>query len=342
MLTSCALFLIMSAVANATSPPSSGTLASAAEAMWQLPSNSPPRGLFFLAHGCSHSATDFFFPPTLESKCLALPEEVKIVDDALKAGYAVLAISSNDRDTHRCWVPETDGPIVKEAIAKFISDQGLPATLPIVALGASSGGAFVLMLPALVPQIKAVVSQIMGIPPGMLPDKMPPTQFVHMTRDQRTAALVHKDAKKLKQSGVSVSIIDVEPQKPTADFFSRKIPRLSAETAAQLHGALKKGGLLDGNGFLAADPRGSSWREAMESSAGIAAALPGPHPKGPPDTLRSDESAVSEVLNVAWARHEIVADTMAETLRWLEAVVHGKGAGGGPAAPAGPVELRRA
>ena len=31
-----------------------------AEAVWQLPPVGTPAGIFFVAHGCSHSATDFF------------------------------------------------------------------------------------------------------------------------------------------------------------------------------------------------------------------------------------------------------------------------------------------
>ena len=70
--------------------------------------------------------------------------------------------------------------MVKDALEAFRFVHSLPEA-PLVALGASSGGAFALMLPSLVPNIKAVVSQIMAIPPAMLPDlKMPPTLFVHM------------------------------------------------------------------------------------------------------------------------------------------------------------------
>ena len=147
--------------------------------------------------------TDFFAPTPSASSCLALPEEMRITKAALAQGYAVLAISSSDRYQSRCWNFEVDGPMVRDAIAAFRTKHSLSeAKTPLVVFGASSGGAFALMLPALIPKIKAVVSQIMGIPPHMLPEGAPPTLFVHMPRDQRTASLVQKCVRKLRQ-GVS-------------------------------------------------------------------------------------------------------------------------------------------
>ena len=108
-------------------------------------------GILAVFHGCSHSATDFFAPSRKCSSCLALPEEVRITNAALAQGYIVLAISSTDRHTHRCWNFEVDGPMVKDALEAFRFVHSLPEE-PLVALGASSGGAFALMLPSLVPR----------------------------------------------------------------------------------------------------------------------------------------------------------------------------------------------
>ena len=342
------ILLIMIAATDATPSPQCGPVGSAPEAMWQLPAH-PPRALLFIAHGCQHGAIDFCFPRDAHSpRCLGLPEEVHMVSKAVQAGFAVLAISSADRETSRCWNPGIDGPIVRDAVPAFLAAHQLPSSLPVVALGASSGGAFVLQLPSYMPQIKAVVSQIMGVPPQWLPDRMPPTQFVHMTRDQRTASYVQKDVRKLKQSGVPTSTIEVHPQRPTADFFARKIARLSPQTAAQLHRALTP--LLDKDGYLEDDPRRSEWRALLRATPGLVEELPGPDPAGPPDSLVPDASAVAECLNVAYAMHEIASDPMDETLRWIEGVLglaghwrHGAHAAGqgGPSAPNEPVELRR-
>lgn len=307
-------------VAASASGPQYSTFAGA-EAMWEVPAH--PAAILFLAHGCQHAATDFFFPTANCPHALGLPEEVRLVKQALAANVAVIAISSRDRRS-KCWDFEVDGPIVRAALQEFRSAASLPEALPLVALGASSGGAFVLQLPALVPNLTAVVSQIMGIPPYALPESMPPTLFVHMPRDGRTASMVSKCMHHMKQkhrntSGHAHSVheIQVPPQKPTASFFRERIERLDASTAEALHTALQTSGLLDAEGFLRQDPRGSAWREAIRATPRLVSSLPGPTASGPPDSLRPDKSAVAEALNVAWAMHEIVSDPTQSTLKWL-------------------------
>lgn len=286
------------------------------EMVWELPAT-PPRAVFFLAHGCAHSSSDFW-PPTLSAKhALGLPEEVRLRKKVVSSGYAALAVSSSDRANSRCWSFEVDGPLVKRALASFFAATSLSTSLPVVAFGASSGGAFVLQLPQIVPTVAAVVSQIMALPPSMLPPIMPPTLFVHMPRDQRTAAYVTRCVKRLRQGGVVAHEIEVHPQRPTAEFFLQRIEGLSPASANALHAALKKGGLLNASGHLRDDPRRSSWRDVVHSTPGLGDALPGPSPNGAPDSLVGDESAVSEALNVAWAQHEIASDPTDATLRWL-------------------------
>lgn len=308
---------LFTAVAMAqTSPQYSAALAGKAEAMWELPTAAPPHAVLFVAHGCSHAATDFWAPSKACPKALGLPEEVRLRKMALAAGYAVIGISSQDRNSG-CWHFELDGDVVKDALAAWFTLTNLPPTLPLVAFGASSGGAFVLQLPGLVPNLRAVVSQIMAVPPSMLSASHPPTMFVHMPRDQRTAAFVSRCMKRLAQAGVAAREVEVQPVRPTAGFFLKRIERLAPATAIKLHDALKRSGLLNASGHLADDPRRSPWREAIRSTPGLLEALPGPSPDGAPDSLIGDESAVSEALNVAWAMHEIVSDPTEDMLRWL-------------------------
>lgn len=307
------LHVLAATLSESREPGYASHLAGGVEAMWQVPES--PVAILFLAHGCSHSATDFWPPTPKAPKALGLPEEVRLVRAALSVRLAVIAISSSDRDV-RCWDFESDGPRVKDALTAFRAARSELRGLPLVAMGASSGGAFVLQLPALVP-VAAVVSQIMAIPPHLLPQPMPPTLFVHMPRDRRTASLVHKCVHHLKQQGVAADQLEIAPQRPTADFFLQRIVRIDASTARSLHGALQKGGLLDDQGYLSDDPRRTAWREAVSSQRGLLARLPGPGAGGPPDSLVSDQSAVSEALNVAWAAHEIVSDAWEGTLHWL-------------------------
>ena len=87
-----------------------GTLETLAGAttVWQLPT-SRARGVLFLAHGCNHRATDFWPQSAACTSCVGLPEEVRITQDALNAGLAVIAVNSAD-DMSRCWSIGDDGP----------------------------------------------------------------------------------------------------------------------------------------------------------------------------------------------------------------------------------------
>eukprot|EP00966_Prymnesium_polylepis_P141242 3261810-Prymnesium_polylepis.1 len=64
-------------------------------------------------------------------------------------------------------------------------------------------------------KLHAVVSQIMAIPPGMLTAHaerpFPPSLFVHMSRDEHTAALAKRCIRKLKQEGVAAAEIEHFP-----------------------------------------------------------------------------------------------------------------------------------
>lgn len=326
-------------VAASSRPPTlSGTLevVSGVETVWQRP-DVAPRGLLFLAHGCQHSATDFWPQSPKCTQCIGLPEEVRITRFALHAGWAVVAMSSTDRTFSRCWSFEEDGPVVASALKTLRAAQGLDG-VPLAAMGASSGGAFVLQLPQLTLGLQAVVSQIMAIPPQMLmaqeSQPFPPALFIHMERDGRTSAMVEKCVAKLTKNGLKAAQIQA-PSLPIDDaFFSSRISGLSGHASQRLRHALERASLLDGQGKLRDDPRRSDWREAVRGASGappLAEQLPGVAP-GQADSLQPDASALAEELNVAWAMHEITADFMPQTFAWIES----RGASTTPHTPAAP------
>ncbi|KAL1499502.1 hypothetical protein AB1Y20_011705 [Prymnesium parvum] len=290
-------------------------------AVWQIPPS--PRALLFLAHGCNHRPTDFWPPGEACPLCAALPEEERITRHALHAGIALIAMAAADTDS-RCWDFEQDGPAVKRALQMFVSAHAFES-LPISALGASSGGAFVLQLPQLLP-LHTVVSQIMAIPPSMLTTHsarpFPSTLFIHMKRDERTAALAKRCVRKLAQDGVQAAEIEHAPLRVEPRLFLR-ISGMDLPTATRLHQALQHAQLLDDDGFLLQDPRRSHWRSAVIANRSLWRQLPGVRP-GEHDTLQPDESPVAEVLNVAWAMHEITSDHNRAILHWIVHGGHGK------------------
>jgi hypothetical protein len=70
------------------------------EMVWQSPERAgfgPSVAVLFMAHGCSHAATDFFDKSKDCVDCIGLPVERRLVLAALKKGFFVVAVSSNDR-----------------------------------------------------------------------------------------------------------------------------------------------------------------------------------------------------------------------------------------------------
>ena len=84
----------------------------------------------------------------------------------------------------------------------------------------------------------------------------------------------------------------------------------SREMAERAFRALRAGGFVDAGGMLVDDPRRTNWRDAVRPVVPEAV-----------DSLVADASPVSEILNVAWARHEF-------TDAHLEEAPIGSGEGG--------------
>ena len=73
--------------------------------------------------------------------------------------------------------------------------------------------------------------------------------------------------------------------------------QISEELALAMSQQLSQDGFLDGQERLRSDPRRSGWRNSLKKLPGTSA-LP----------LEGDVSSLSEVMNVAWAVHELFRD----------------------------------
>eukprot|EP00301_Raphidiophrys_heterophryoidea_P026422 c911_g1_i1.p1 GENE.c911_g1_i1~~c911_g1_i1.p1 ORF type:complete len:285 (+),score=57.35 c911_g1_i1:98-952(+) len=107
------------------------------------------QGVLAIAHGCGHSALDWCVPQVTCPKCVGLPEELAIVDAALKRMFVVVSVSS----IKTCWSLEADSAgfvaavqWTRNEIAKHSPET---ANLPTYLFGASSGGSFVSVIPTM-------------------------------------------------------------------------------------------------------------------------------------------------------------------------------------------------
>ncbi|CAK0738447.1 hypothetical protein CVIRNUC_001044 [Coccomyxa viridis] len=284
-----------------------------------------PKAVVLLFHGCQHSAVDWGYPSPTCSSCLGLPEEVRIVRMVTKAEYAAVAFSSTDKQ-NRCWDAQwleqsVDLSAVREAWAVLAARENWEK-LPKYALGVSSGASMVLLL-ALRMQLDGIVPQIMSLPPHMLEGTpsdpvsgkswgYPPTYFMHMALDHATAQRVSADIAAIKsKQGAWVTEKLLRPRPVTAELLAERIEGVDAAMGAAIVRALSSEGLLNATGFLVEDPRQSvaRWQDTLKGVPGLKAI----------DSLQPEKSPVSEELNLAWARHEIISDHVDEVLEWLDA-----------------------
>lgn len=272
-----------------------------------------PKGIIFLAHGCSHSHTDFWpSTPVVCPQCLGLPEERAIVKIAREEfDLVVVAMSSLNRMS-KCWSPNDE-----TRVAQVLSDiaQQYSQKLPIFAFGASSGGSFVgrnlfsrirekgLTLNGYIAQIAA---------PNPLPFTDDPTDilaavYITMNRDESTEQKARSTLEDLERQRIPCTHITLDPLPVSNDFFHERIPEYSLEQSTKMVQALKDGGYIDPQySWLKDDPRRSDWRKVIRSF--VSNSL---------DSLEPDESPISEVMNVAYGMHEMTRDGVREGLQFV-------------------------
>lgn len=268
--------------------------------LWVAPESNSPSGILFVAHGCSHSHTDFF---SFCDNCLGLAEEVAIVDIGLNHNLVVVAISSIDRNS-KCWQPTHDGPRVANVLTN-ISKRYQKHNMPIYAFGASSGGAFVSKLGQYI-DLNGFLSQIMAT---RKPHETACMVYLTMNRDTRSDEMAEKI---LNDSDSNVKHIRLPPIQLTDSFFSDRIPQnIPTPTSTSMYKTLEKEGFLDSDGFLLHNPRRSDWRSFISAFAGD-------------DNLEADGSSISEVMNVAYGQHEMTRDGVAEGLEYCLALQNKK------------------
>ncbi|KAI7838591.1 hypothetical protein COHA_007662 [Chlorella ohadii] len=291
-----------------------------------------PVAVLALFHGCAHDSSDFW-PRAACADCDGLPEEVAHTKQALARGYAVMAIDAGDPS--RCFGIHVDQAAVVTILNSFLKrpyqgNQTLQSR-PLYLAGVSSGAAFALKLPmALGRPVAGVISgfrgsqhasrtkpgaEVLGVLPSAwnmdsLGANYPPTLFVSMPRDLKTADRIKQDMDLLKKYNVPTDMVLVYSQPLSLDFISNRSELISPNVVA----ALQTIGLVDSNLIIKEDPRYTKlpWRqELLQMVPELSSAAN--------DSLVPDASAVSEELNRAYANHEIVGDYLTACLAWFEA-----------------------
>ena len=192
---SCALILLAAALLLPRAPPAPPLTTTAAvirldprverrsgnEVLWQLPPG-PARVAVFVAPGCTIRATDFFDASPGCPRCAGLPEERRFTREALRRGYAVLSVSSRAQ----CWSLDpasgdgTELAAVESIINWWVKERHPElGGLPLVGIGASSGGYFVSALAGRVRFSSVAIMIAEGVFAAMdqIPGGYPPALF---------------------------------------------------------------------------------------------------------------------------------------------------------------------
>lgn len=285
------------------------------EAIWEGPAKedesgelhaAQPEGALLVLHGCHHSAKDYFANNAKCTECKGLPQEMMVTRTALNHGYVVIAISSFGT----CWSAEIDGPRVGEVLKAFYNETAL-SNLPLYAFGASSGGSFVGMLPTILPHrtLSGLIVQIS--PVAVTGDELkgyPPTVFSHMPRDERTAEFIAKNIEQFKKAGVTTIESRLKPRAIDAEYFYHEsFGKITQDESAAMLNTLSTFNLVDDDGYLTDDPR------LFDDDHVNALRLHAPEW----DSLLPDQSDVRELLNVAYATHELSSEDFTRNFGWL-------------------------
>ncbi|PIA30602.1 hypothetical protein AQUCO_05500132v1 [Aquilegia coerulea] len=270
------------------------------DVIWQIPDL--PKAVLFLAHGCNGRAVNFWDRSPSCPNCVGLPEERLIVLQALARKYAVLTISS----AGRCWSFGEERVLVKNIISWWIEKNKLQK-LPLVALGASSGGYFVSALATDMRFSSITLMIAEGVFGEMdIPKSYPPTLFVHMPKDHVRMRAINRNMQALRQKGIDVAEIKCMEFPLTPSLLSDKIPGLDEFISVSLVKLFSEEGFIDEKGYMRKDGRATQWKAALKKRK----------------NLLSDKKEwihhIQEELNLAFAYHEMTSLQTVQILNWFK------------------------
>ncbi|GAB4851005.1 hypothetical protein Ancab_030301 [Ancistrocladus abbreviatus] len=270
------------------------------EVIWQIPDS--PKAVLFLAHGCNGRTVNFWDKSPNCPDCVGLPEERLIVLNALARKFAVVTISSHGA----CWSLGKERLTVRDIIKGWLEKNDL-AELPLVALGASSGGYFVSVLATDLRFSSVVLMIAEGVFNQINVTKdYPPILFVHMPKDRVRNRRIAENIQLLREKGIDTQEIKCMQFPLTPNFLASRIPGLDQTISVRLYTLFLDKGFIDASGYMKKDGRRTPWREAMKE---FEIHLP----------FESNFiHHIQEELNLAFAYHEMTSLQVEQIFEWFE------------------------
>lgn len=290
------------------------------EAVYSIPDKTTPKGIVLIFHACTHNALKFFVPnPTDCPQCIGLSEEIRITQLVNARGYAILALTSQDRQSG-CW--SADMPAVRAALTDFQTRVLLADSTNVIAIGASSGGNFAAAVAAN-GIARAALIMVMGLGPvvrGQLVENstkaaMPLLYLAPMPRDQGTTKKARGNYEELAKSNASRIIFDdttCVSLPVTATYLHQRVPNLPIEAAALIVEALTSSQHLNAEtNMFVTDPTRSNWRDVLREACEAQGCLD-------QQSLEPGLSPLAKALHRAWAFHEYCSEVIPKAFDFFE------------------------
>lgn len=307
-------------VLHAVPPPGATRIAldSGAHFILQLPpgGSAAVRAVTLFFHGCRHAAVEHFAACETCSECRALPQEGTMTALALARGHAALAVepvSGGCFGTSAASPPVgEDYDRVSDALRLAVEKHGIPAKAPVFAAGVSAGGKFATSLMPPLFALCGVHSVVAAPVPAMLESRVAFSSAHMGVRDAATASQIDGAAAVFRDKGVPVFTAVVSPKPVTAEYLrgAARSANWAEGVAEAVVSALRDGGHIDGDGMLTGDPRKSRWANAVkgvESKFGV--------------SLGKSNSALTQELFRAWAKHEATAEHFDRALDLFDSLI---------------------
>jgi hypothetical protein len=216
--------------------------------------NSKPKGILIFLHSCKQSGLDFF----------SLPEHRIVAQDALDKQLAVLAVTSQHRESG-CWtLPDTDWVDgIVDAWAHHFNLQNVPR----MGMAVSSAASFLFFVyQPMKLKSMAVYNSPQGYDRSELPGIAIPTAFITMPLDKPISTHMEQNFNMMTQAGVPSQLYKVTSHPFTDKLCQARLPEMGAELCQALFNLLhtEYPHLLDADSFIKEDLKSGLWQELFQ------------------------------------------------------------------------------
>ena len=258
----------------------------------------PPQhiGIIFIFHGAGGS-----------NLIILRPEDRNFANEAVAAGYGVIALNSSDRTTATwsfAFPPNNPDVTNVETLVTQFRQQGIIAqNAPLFAVGTSNGGFFTGIVSHFL-NFRAAAIYIVFTADLINNITVVPTIYCVAANDdapevgQAGNQRAYNQFLNLRSRGIRTSFNNLLPSPVYPERFWR-IPDLTQTDSINIHNALKSNGFLDRQDYLIQNPSSSSWQTVI------------------PPQYASRLTAISDQLDVCFATHKFYSDYNSRVLRFF-------------------------